>query len=146
MGGLKGNAQRVPQRAQAVTAGRGHEHRGQFVSVDHFVGEDHARGFQEAQVEADVMADDDGIAEEVGQVVEHVVQPRGAGDHRVANAGQAGDETGNVAGWADEGGEFVFNAPRGEAHRTDVDDFVRTRVEAGGFQVEGNKSGHGKLA
>ena len=91
-------AESVGQRGQLAIAHLfAHEAAGQGAGVDDAIGQGTVTvpaqvGVEEPQIETDVMADHDGVAEELDQRGEERVDRRRRRHHRLRDAGQVGDE------------------------------------------------------
>ncbi len=95
---------------------------------------------QEVQVEADVMADDGALGDEVAQLRQHRRRQRRARQHLVADAGKLGDELRDAPLWIDQLRERVEELAAAHDHRPDLDQPVTARRQAGRFHVY-----HGEL-
>jgi hypothetical protein len=143
--GLKAELSR--QGTQRVLAGVWDKDAGQFEGVDAGVGGEHPVPPHEAQVEHDIVADHDAVADHSLRLAQRIPQRDAfALDHLVGDAGQFGDLGRDVAQWVNEAAPLVQCFVAAEADNTDFDDRVSFSVEAGRFQVEGDKCAHWNLA
>ena len=123
------------QRGQAVARGRRHQDRGEIVGVDARVVLNQALARQESRVEADVVADDWRLADEVAQRRDDGGDGRRADDVLRADAGDTGDEMRNGPAGVDQRAVLVDDLTIAQANRADFDDGIVEWVEAGRLQV-----------
>ncbi|MBV6465129.1 MAG: hypothetical protein PGMFKBFP_00398 [Anaerolineales bacterium] len=140
------DSQLLAERAQVVPARGGHQHRGQRVRVNDAVQVERVRFLQKSQVEADVVPDHGRVPHEGRQFMDDAVQPRRPPHHRIVNAGQAGDEFGNMLAGVDQRGKFVFHAFAVKTHRADLDDRVAVLVQTCGFDIYCDNGCHNRTS
>ena len=95
-------------------------------------------GGQEPQVELHVVADDRTVADEFGELAGDAGEGRGALDLAGPDTGEPLDWVGDGTAGVHKGLEGVEDLIAPEPHRADLEDGVTFRVQAGGFQIQGN--------
>ena len=99
------------------------------------------RGAHEAHVEVGVVGDQRAVSGEVHEQPQRLFLRRRALHVALADAGQLGDVRGDRHLRVNKGVELAHDLPAGEDHRSDLGHAVALRVEAGRFDIEGDKLG-----
>ena len=99
------------------------------------------RGIEEAEVEAHVVTDDDGVTHEFEKRGEHGVDARRSRDHRLCDAGEHGDLGRDRAPGVDERLEGTEGLATTDFDGADLGDRAVVRRPAGGLEVE-HAEGH----
>ncbi len=99
------------------------------------------RGVEERHVEADVVADDDGVAEELEQGGHDRLDARGPGDHGLGDPGEHGDLWRDRATRIDEGVVAPQALAPSQLHRADLGDAAVGGRPARRLEVE-HDEGH----
>ena len=94
------------------------------------------RGVEERDVEADVVADDHRVADELEQRGEHLFDARRGQHHRLGDAGEHGDERRDRHAGVDERLEAAEAFAAAQLHRADLGDRAVARRGAGGLEVD----------
>ena len=132
------------QDAQAVARPARQQDRRQLPGVQPGVLAQQALAAQEAQVEADVVADHRRAADEARDLVGNLVEARLAGHVAVGDAGELRDLVWDRPAGIDERAVPVDDPVILELGRADLDDGVVGVIQAGGFQVKCDEgAGHG---
>ena len=145
--GSSGEAEMVGKGAEPTVRHLvAHQPPGEPEGVDDGVGEGLAPApaqgcVQESEVEADVVADDHGVADELLQRGEDGVDARRGCDHAVGDPGQQGDGRWDGATWIDQRGEGAEEFAAADLDRTDLGDAVAIGGSASGFQVDDDECG-----
>ena len=136
MGGGLGDVIALGQGGEAVGAVAGVDQAGEFERVENVAGRCEIGAGEDGEVEADVLADDGGVGEEVFDVEADAVEVGRVGDVGGGDGGELLDAQGDVALGVDELGVGGLDAITGEADHADLSDAVATDIETGGLQVE----------
>ncbi len=127
--------------AEAELALAGQEELGHVEGVVGGAGREDAAAIEEVDVEADVLAHERAIADELGELGGDGGKARRVVQRRCLDAGETFDLEGRRLVGAHEGLEFGFDAVKAEGDGSDLDDLVVFGVEAGGLGVEGDVAG-----
>ena len=95
-----------------------------------------ARSAQEPDIEADVVADDHGVADEVDQGPQDAFDARGVRHEDVGQAGQHHDLWRNRPSGVDEGLERAEALAAADLDRTDLGDHVLVAIPARGLEID----------
>jgi MoxR-like ATPase len=142
MRGRNWDAELRRQRSQSVTGGGRQEHGRHIQRVVRLVELEQTLASQERQVETDVVSNQRMVADELGQIAEHLGHTRGAFDHLVVNAGQFGNEGRDGAARVDQRGPLILDPRPAEAHRADLDDGVALGIQPRRLEIEGDQRSH----
>ncbi len=123
-----GHRQQGSQRAKRVTVGIRHHDCSQIVGVQRWVFLKEATPTKESKVEADLMAKDGVVSDELPQLRSHLGETRGVGQHGILNASQLSDERRERTARIDQRLILGLDAGAGEADRADFDDRIPRRV------------------
>ena len=109
VGGRQQHAHLLAERAQVVSAGGGHEHRGQLIGIDGAVFEQDFLLVQKAEVKAHIMTQNRRITDKIGQFLQHRLDGARITHHLVADAGELGDEAGDRPARIDQRGPLTLD-------------------------------------
>ncbi len=116
---------------------------GEFGGVDGFRLQPHLLAREVAQVEPDVVANDDGVTDKPLNITSNRSELRRFRGHLIGDAGESLDKRGYGTAGVDHVGERVeFTAGGIEAGSPDLDDAVVFGVQPGGFEVKSDVAGH----
>ena len=85
------------------------------------------------------------IPDEVFQVSQHILQRWSLSYHLVGDAGQLGDEWRDAAAGIEQRFPLRFHPLSIKTDCPDLQDGVFLRIEAGGFDIQGDDGGHGMI-
>ena len=102
------------------------------------------RGPQEREVEADVVGDEDAVADEVDERAEHGTDARGRRHQGIGEPGEHGDPRRDRATGVDERVERRQALAAADLDDADLGDHVVVPVAAGGLEVEHAERGFGE--
>ena len=144
--GLGGKAVTFDQRVQVVSLVFGKQGARQFDGAHHRRPEGDAEApefvLEEAVIEACVVGYEQAAVEAAPDFAGEIGEPRGVGDHRVADAGQLLDEGRDAGFRIDELLPFADRAVGIDRDDTNLGDAVGGRRGAGGFEVDEGKREH----
>ena len=93
---------------------------------------------QEAEVKGDIVSYNRVVLEESDKAAGELWESRGGGDISLRYAAEQLDTVGQRALWIDQGMKGINDFLTLKLYGADLNDFIGIRVQAGGFQVQGD--------